>query len=118
MFVGYVLLLLVGVVAVTVIFYVEDVGQDPRGLTNHPAEGHYILMNSGAAAAMFLMIWGGWGAGCAAAAVSQGGLGLREELIHVQYLGQLVDPIGALVILAALGAVLGGLGFIMRGMAR
>jgi len=119
MFTGYVLYLVVGVVAVAVTaifyFYIEDVtGKEYRGLTNLLAWGHYVLMNLGVAGSMLLMIWGGWEAGYAAAAVSQGGLGLTDEQIHVQYLGQLVDPIGALVLVAAVGAVLGGLGFIIR----
>lgn len=119
MFTGYVLYLVVGVVAVAVTaifyFYIEDVvGKTYRGLPNYLAWGHYVFMNVGVAASMLLMIWGGWEAGYAAAAVSQGGLGLTDEQIHVQYLGQLVDPIGALVLLATLGAVLGGLGFIIR----
>jgi len=41
-------------------------------------------------------------------------LGYTDAQIHVTYLGQLVNPIGALVMLAALGAVLGGLGFVIR----
>jgi hypothetical protein len=43
---------------------------------------------------------------------SSSGLGYAAEHVHVTYLGQLVNPIGGLVMLAALGAVLGGLDFI------
>lgn len=119
MIVGYLLYLVVGVVAVAVTavfyFYIEDVrGKVYHGPTNYLAWGHYFLMNVGVALSMLLMIYGGWEGGYAAASTAQGGLGLTGEQIHVQYLGPLVDPIGALVLLAALGVVLGGLGFVLR----
>jgi hypothetical protein len=113
LFTGYISYLVVGVIAVAVTavfyFYIEGVmGKVYGGLTNYLAWAHYILMNVGVAGAMFLMMWGGY----------MGGRGIAEGLtpyqVHVQYLGQLVDPIGAFIILAALGAVLGGLGFILR----
>jgi len=118
MFTGYVLFLIVGVVAmaVTAVFYsyIEGtMGKVYSGLTNYLAWGHLIFMNVGVAGSMILMMWGGYLAGWAGAAVSSGGLGYSAEQIHVTYLGQLVNPIGALVMLAALGAVLGGLGFII-----
>jgi hypothetical protein len=123
LFTGYVLYLVVGVVAVAVTaifyFYIEDVmGKAYEGLTNYLAWAHYILMNVGVAGAMLLMVWGGWVAGYAAAAVSQGGLGYTDEQIHVKYLSQLVEPIGLLVLLVALGVVLGGLGFVIRSRSR
>ena len=118
MFTGYVLLLGVGVVAsaVTATFYsyIEGTwGKGYSGAANALAWGHIIFMNIGVSASMLLMIWGGYLAGWAGAAVSDGGLGYSNYQIHVTYLGQLVNPIGALVMLAALGAVLGGLGFII-----
>ena len=64
MFTGYVLYLMVGVVAVAVTavfyFYIEDVmGRQYHGLTSALAWGHFILMNVGVAGSMLLMIWGG-----------------------------------------------------------
>jgi hypothetical protein len=119
LFTGYITYLVVGVVGVAVTavfyFYIEGIqGKEYHGLTNYLAWGHYIFMNVGAAASMLIMIYGGWEGGYAAASVSSGGLGLTAEQIHVKYLSQLVDPIGALALLAALGAVLGGLGFVLR----
>ena len=118
MFTGYVLFLVVGVVAtaVTAVFYsyIEGgMGKVYSGLTSYLAWGHLIFMNVGVAASMILMMWGGYLAGWAAAAVSSGGLGYTDYQIHVTYLGQLVNPIGGFVMLAALGAVLGGLGFVI-----
>jgi hypothetical protein len=119
MFTGYILYLVVGVVAVAVTalfyFFIEGLmGKAYRGLTNYLAWAHYILMNIGVAGSMLLMIWGGYRAGVAAAAVSSGGLGYTAEQIHVNILGPLTNPIGALVIVAALGVLLGGLGFVIR----
>ena len=54
----------------------------------------------------------------AAAAVAEGGLGITDEQIHVQYLGQLVNLIGALGLIAALGPFLEGPGFIIRSRTR
>lgn len=119
MFTGYVLFLIVGVVAmaVTAIFYsyIEGtMGKVYTGLTNYLAWGHYIFMNVGVAGSMILMMYGGYLAGWAGAATSSGGLGYSDYQIHVNYLSHFVQPIGALVMVAALGALLGGLGFVIR----
>jgi hypothetical protein len=119
MFTGYILYLVVGVVAVAVTaifyFYIEGVeGKTYHGLTNYLAWGHYVFLNVGVAGSMLLMIWGGYMAGYAGTAVASGGLGYTDGQIHVHYLSQLVDPIGLLVILAVFGATLGGLGFVLR----
>jgi len=118
MFTGYVSFLVVGVVGsavtATIYSYIEgSLGKVYRGLANYFAWGHILFMNVGVAGSMLLMIWGGYLAGWSGAAVSAGGLGYTDYQIHVTYLGQLVNPIGGLVMLAALGAVLGGLGFII-----
>lgn len=115
MFTGYILYLVVGVVAVAVTaifyFYFEGIlGKVYHGLANYLAWGHYVFMNVGVAAAMLLMIWGGYEAGTC----TVNGVACTGEQIHVMYLGQLTDPIGFLVLLAALGAVLGGLGYLLR----
>jgi len=113
LFTGYISYLVVGVIATAVTaifyFYIEGaMGKVYSGLTDYLAWGHLVLMNVGVAGSMFLMMWGGY----------MGGRGLAEGLttyqVHVQYLSQLVNPIGAFIMLAALGAILGGLGFILR----
>jgi len=119
MFTGYVLFLIVGVMgtAVTAIFYVYIEGIQGKvysGLTSYLAAGHLFLMTVGVDAAMFLMMRGGYLAGWAAAATSSGGGGLTSLQIHEQILGQLTYPIGFFVLIGALGAVLGGLGFVLR----
>ena len=119
MFTGYILYLVVGVVAVAVTaifyFYFEGLmGKAYTGLSNYLAWGHLILMNVGTAGAMLLMIWGGYMAGYAATPVASGGLGYTALQVHVNFLGPVEQPIGALVLVAALGAILGGLGFVIQ----
>jgi hypothetical protein len=113
LFTGYVLYLVVGVVAVAVTalfyFYFEGVlGKVYRGTTNLLAWGHCILMNVGVAGSMLLMMYGGYIAGYDTS------IGLTGEQIHVNDLGPLTNPIGALILVAALGVLLGGLGFVLR----
>lgn len=117
-FVGYVSYVLVGVVAAAVTaifyFYIESVlGKVYGGLTSYLAWGHIILMNVGVAGASFLLMWGGYTAGVAQAPVSSGGGGLTTGQIHVQILSQLVNPVGYFIVMAAAGAILGGLGYIL-----
>jgi hypothetical protein len=122
-FTGYISFLVVGVVAmaVTALFYlyIEGIqGKVYKGFTNFLAWGHLIFMNVGVAGSMFLMMYGGYLAGWAAAPVSSGGEGLANLQIHEQILGRLVDPIGGLILLAAVGALLGGLGYLIRSRAQ
>jgi hypothetical protein len=119
MFTGYILYLTVGVIAVAVTalfyFYFEDVlGKAYHGLSNVLAWGHYILMNVGVAGSMILMIYGGYLAGYMATPVAEGGLGYTDLQIHVMDLSKVEDPIGALVLVAAIGVILGGLGYVVR----
>lgn len=118
-FTGYVSYLIVGVIATAVTaifyFYIEGIlGKVYKGVTNYLAWGHMIFMNVGIAGATFLMMWGGYMAGWAAAPATSGGGGLNAGQIHEQILGWLPNPIGALILLAAVGALLGGLGYIVR----
>lgn len=119
LFTGYISFLVVGVVAIAVTaiiyYYIESVmGKVYHGLTNWLAWGHYIFMNVGVAGSMALMMYGGYLAGWAGAPAASGGRGFTDLQIHETYLGQLVNPIGAFVVLACIGALLGGLGFVIR----
>jgi len=122
-FTGYISFVVVGVVAtaVTALFYyyIEDVqGKVYKGFSSILAWGHLAFMNVGVAGSMLLMMWGGYQAGVAAAPVSEGGLNYTDYQIHVHYLGQLVNPIGGLILLAAIGALLGGLGYVVQSRAK
>lgn len=119
MFTGYISYLVVGVVATAVTaifyFYIEGIqGKVYKGFTNLLAWGHLLLMNVGVAGAMLIMIYQGYLAGVAAAPVSSGGLGYTDGQIHVNILSWTVNPIGILVLLACLGAIFGGLGYLIR----
>ena len=92
MFTGYILYLVVGVVAVAVTamfyFYIESLmGKLYHGFSNLLAWGHYLFMNVGVAVSMLLMTYGGYIAGYDAAPVASGGLGYTDLQIHVTDLG-------------------------------
>jgi hypothetical protein len=119
MFAGYIAFLVVGVVATAVTalfyFYIEDIrGRMYKGFSNLLAWGHLLFMNIGVAGAMIIMMYQGYLAGVAAAPVASGGLGYSAGQIHVNILAWTVNPIGGFVLLACLGAVLGGLGYLTR----
>jgi len=117
-FVGYVMYILVGVLAVAVTamfyFYIESVrGKAYRGLTSYLALAHIVLMNVGASGATYLLMYGGYLGGVAQAPASSGGGGLSAGQIHVQILGALVTPIGYFVAIAVLGVLAGGIGYLI-----
>ncbi|MDV3277067.1 MAG: hypothetical protein LYZ69_01200 [Nitrososphaerales archaeon] len=96
-------------------FYIEGIlGRVYSGLTSYLAWGHLVLMTVGVDVSMFLMMWGGYMAGYALAPTAQGGGGLTTLQVHEQILGQLTCPIGFFIGLTALGALLRGLGYILR----
>ncbi len=122
-FTGLISWLVVGVVAtaVTAIFYyyIEDVkGKVYRGLNNLLAWGHLLFMNVGIAGAMIIMTYQGYLAGWAAAPATSGGGGLNAGQIHEEILGWTTDPIGGLILLACVGALLGGLGYVLASRAK
>jgi len=117
-FVGYVMYIVVGVLAVAVTamfyFYIESVrGKAYRSLTSYLAWVHIILMNVGASGATYLLMYGGYLGGVAQAPTSSGGGGLGAGQIHVQILGALVNPIGYFVIIAVIGVLAGGFGYLI-----
>ena len=122
-FTGFISWLVVGVIAtaVTAIFYyyIEDVkGRVYKGFNSLLAWGHLLFLNIGIAGAMIIMTYQGYLAGVAAAAASSGGGGLNAGQIHEQILGWTVDPIGGLILLACIGALLGGLGYLLASRAK
>jgi len=122
-FTGFISWLVVGVIATAVTalfyFYIEGIrGHVYKGFTNLLAWGHLLFMNVGIAGAMIIMTYQGYLAGRAAAPVSSGGGGLNAGQIHETILGWTVDPIGGLILLAAIGALLGGLGYLIQSRAK
>lgn len=119
LFTGYIIYLVVGVVGIAatggIYYYFEGVlGKVYHGVANYLAWGQFVLMNVGAAGSMLLMMYGGYLAGWAAAATSAGGLGYTDYQIHVHYLVHFEDPIAALALVAVLGLILGGVGFLVE----
>lgn len=112
-FTGYISYLVVGVVAMAVTaifyFYIEGInGKLYSGYTNLLAWGHLVFMNVGVAGSMLIMMYQGYLAG-----VAQSN-GTSALTIHETILGWTTDPIGGLILLAAIGALLGGLGYVVR----
>ena len=115
---GYVLYIMVGVIAIaiTAMFYyfVEDIqGKVYTGITNVLAWLHFVLMNLGVAASTWALMYAGYEGG---SYLEVHGVtnGTAIGYAHVHILSQWVDPIGYMVGIAALGAVCGGLGYLLR----
>lgn len=116
--VGYILYIVVGViaVAVTALFYhhFEVVMNRPyTGVMNYLAWIHLVLMNVGVAAATWILMYGGYYAGAALLPTTSGGLGWTAAQVHTNILAPLVQPAGYAVITAAAGVLAGGLGFVV-----
>ena len=116
--VGYVLYLVVGVlaVAVTALFYYhfEVIMNRPYvGMANYLAWIHLILMNVGVVAAVAILMYGGYNGGAAMLPASVGGLGQSAGWVHVNILGPLVNPAGFAIITAMAGVLAGGAGFML-----
>lgn len=111
--VGYLIYIMVGVIAVglTALFYYHfevAMGKPYKGVANYFAWIHLVLMNVGVAAAAYMLMWGGYFGGA--------GLinGQTAEWVHVNILSGLVDPIGYAVIVAGIGVLAGGIGYLIN----
>jgi heme/copper-type cytochrome/quinol oxidase subunit 1 len=116
--VGYVIYLIVGVVAMAVTslfyFYIETMqGKPYKGISKAFAWMHLILGNIGVAGAAFIVMWGGYWGGAAMQPTKFGGKGWDTAQVHVNILGALAVPIAAFIALALIGFLLGGLGYII-----
>lgn len=115
---GYVLYIVVGVVAVglTALFYHHFevvLGKRYRGIANILAWIHLVLMNIGAAAATWLLMYAGYLGESALMPTAEGGGGLTALQVHEQILVNYVNPIGVLLAVTAIGVLAGGLGFLI-----
>jgi hypothetical protein len=114
--VGYILYIVVGVlaVAVTALFYYHFeviVNRPYKGMANFLAWIHLILMNVGVAAAAAILMYGGYAGGAAMLPTTVGGLGQNAGWVHANILGPLVSPAGYAIIAAMAGMLAGGAGF-------
>src|SRR5207245_9540575 len=79
---------------------------------------HLIVGGIAAAAASLLMTWGGFRAGAALLPSSQGGGGITDiSYIHANILNPIVVPLAALMGIALLGYLAGGIGLLSAWMA-
>lgn len=116
--VGYLAYLIVGVIAmaVTSLFYfqIETVqGKTYKRFSKALAWGHLVLGNIGVAGASFLAMWGGYWGGAAMQPANFGGKGWNTGQVHVNILGALAEPIAGFLVLALIGFLLGGLGYLI-----
>jgi hypothetical protein len=115
---GYVLFLSVGVVAtaVTALFYlyIEGIrGKVYSGVRNYLAWGHLILMELGVLGSTWLLMYAGYVGGSALLPAAVGGGGLNPGQVHEQILQYYIQPIFYFVVTAILGALIGGLGYLL-----
>jgi len=115
---GYVMYIMVGVIAMAVTslfyFYIETVqGKTYKGTTKAFAWIHLLLGNIGVAGAAILAMVGGYLGGAAMQPPQFGGMGWTTGQVHVHVLQYYTEPIAAFLVLALLGFVLGGLGYVL-----
>lgn len=115
---GYALFLSIGVVAVAVsglfYFYIEGIQRKVySGVSNVLAWLHLVLMNVGVAGATFLLMYGGYLGGSALLPTSEGGGGLQPLQVHIQILQYYVNPTFYFIIVAVVGVLFGGLGYLI-----
>ena len=115
---GYVLYIVVGVVAMAVTslfyFYIETVqGKVYKGIASGFAWAHLVLGNVGVAGVALLAMVGGYLGGAAMQPSMFGGMGWTTGQVHVNILQYYEEPVAAFLLMALLGFVLGGLGYIL-----
>ncbi|HUK49644.1 MAG TPA: hypothetical protein VLV18_01315 [Terriglobales bacterium] len=115
---GYVMYIIVGVVAMAVTslfyFYIETVqGKVYKGISKAFAWAHLVLGNVGVAGAAILAMVGGYLGGAAMQPTNFGGMNWNTGQVHVNILQYYTEPVAAFLMLALLGFVLGGLGYLL-----
>ncbi len=116
--VGYLVYIPLGPIAaaVTALFYqhIEATLEKPyTGLSNLLAWGHIVLMNVGVVGATWLMMNAGYRGGAAALPTSIGGLGWNAGQVHTNIMGGYPVYIAPFIALALVGALAGGLGYVL-----
>jgi hypothetical protein len=114
---GYLVYLIVGVVAMAVTslfyFYIETVqGKTYKGIARALSWTHLVLGNIGVAGASLAAMWGGYWATRAVSPTNVGGLAQPAGNAHLT-LVLVEQPIAAFIALALLGFIAGGLGYLI-----
>ena len=102
----------VGGIGLTALFYQHieaNLGYPLRGWKNIGAWLHLFVGGLGSAGASLLMTWGGFQAGAALLTPDIGGGGQNVGYVHANILNPIVVPIAALMGLALLGYLIGGI---------
>jgi len=105
-------LVAVGGMGLTALFYQHiegTLGAPLTGLRNIGAWIHLLVGGLGAAGASLLMAWGGFQAGAALLTPDIGGGGQNVGYVHANILNPIVVPIAALMGVALLGYLVGGI---------
>jgi len=107
--------LLIGVagIGMSALFYSHieaTLGSPLTGWRNIAAWIHLIVGGIGAAGASLLMTWGGFQAGAALLPTDSGGGGQNVGYVHTNILNPIVVPLAALMGVALLGYLIGGIG--------
>jgi hypothetical protein len=105
-------LVAVGGMGLTALFYQHiegTLGSPLRGKRTIGAWIHLLLGGLGSAAAALLMAWGGFQAGAALLTTDVGGGGQNVGYVHANILNPIVVPIAALMGIALLGYLIGGI---------
>ena len=74
---------------------------------------HLVLMNVGIAGATWTMIYAGYLGGVELWPTSQGGLGWSMDQVAEQVVTQFVPIVGLMLVLTGIGALAGGIGFLI-----
>ena len=111
--VGYSMYIVVGVIAVglTALFYYHfevSLKKPYKGISNYFAWIHLVLMNVGAAAATWMLMYAGYFGERALMPVSEGGLAMAAGQVHQQIMVNFVDPVGYALIATGIGVLAGG----------
>jgi len=83
-------------------------------VTNGPAWTHLVLMNVGVAATSLLMIYAGYLGDIAVGEKEAGGFGMTIGQASQQILNQFIVPVSSLLLIAVVGSIAGGAGFIIN----
>lgn len=115
---GYVMYIVVGVVAMAVTslfyFFIETVqGKVYRGAAKALAWTHLLLSNVGVAGTAILAMVGGYLGGAAMQPTEFGGMAYTTGQVHVHILQFYEQPVAAFLALALVGFAAGGLGYIL-----
>jgi hypothetical protein len=114
---GYIVYLIIGVVAMAVTslfyFYIETVlGKTYRGVTKGLAWMHLVLGNIGVGGAALAAMWGGYWAAVAMSPTNVGGLGGGVGNAHL-VLVTVEQPLAIFIALGLLGFFAGGIGYLL-----